>query len=736
MRRVSSMKWASRWTAIHVVAPRFVTTAASKAPPFTRSKPAPGRSLIYPTGGANQPVATTAELTTMKAELTTMKAELATMKAVAFKMGYVPMGYKKFAQSLLMVKPEDLTADIRNKEDDIRKIWDDIRKKEDDIRRAQDSPSAIAIIEAAKPSEGAAEGWLLSYPKIQPGKLPAPANLFALRNSFRKGEDDVRTTLNSRDKDGSLIVALEAGMGIGKSYTIDIANKLLFHESNPIVLKVTYNRQQNLSAERASEDAAAAGFIARLMLFVRNVGVTDMAGIVKEALLADPQGRELNPKAFVKWFLKHDSRRRKNPKARPVIIAVDELGMLSKGSQSQNSNDDPPVQGVLSVIAAIILEFKKHSTRPRSAIGLVTALPHLGLQSLSGRTVFPLDAVAFTQCEAKEFLLKNCRWTGSNRKRVESVVSEMLLYCGVHPRSLAVAAQLYNTAAHQVPTPAAVARGCKWKNKQGPKEDDIRDAISESYSSGSKSLGPKQERLWERAALMIGPTGDWMIPPTFFWSTVNDSQIQDVERSLYHIRKMFQFDTSDVPTKALETINYHWDCFRGVNHMPLIPPSMEVRPDSAEVEVKRLLLPKRFSLSQRKILGKGRKCLIRKIDRNTYYRPKAQNHRAIESMFVAKGPDSIPYLCLFQSKINSSLTGAIKSLNEAAEDLGRVWKGKFLLIVYALEARSAKLDSAGLPAGHHPVVVVDRDNIDTYFTPTIGTAVRLQVTRHGRARAT
>jgi hypothetical protein len=222
---------------------------------------------------------------------------------------------------------------------------------------------------------------------------------------------------------------------------------------------------------------------------------------------------------------------------------------------------------------------------------------------------------------------------------------------------------------HQVPTPAAVADECYWKDKQGPPENDIRDAILEAYISGSTSLGPAQKRLWERAALMLGPTGAWMIPPTFFWSTVDDSQIEDATLSLYHIRKMFKFDTSDVPTKALETSNYHWDCFRAANNLPLIPPSMEVIPHSAGAEVEQLFLPKRFSLYQGDVLGKGRRCLITSIDHNTYYRPKAQNHRAMESMFVAKGPDSVAYLCLFQSKINCDLNGAIDSLKEAAEDL-------------------------------------------------------------------
>jgi hypothetical protein len=153
---------------------------------------------------------------------------------------------------------------------------------------------------------------------------------------------------------------------------------------------------------------------------------------------------------------------------------------------------------------------------------------------------------------------------------------------------------------------------------------------------------------------------------------------------------------------------------------------MKVRPPSARAEVERLFLPRRFSVCKRNVLGKGRRCLIKKIYENTYYRPKARNHRAIESMFVAKGPDSIAYLCLFQYKINGNVKATIEALNEAAKDLGSVWKGKFLLIVFALNASSASVQGS-LPADHHPVLVVDRDSIDTYFTPTIGTAVRLQV---------
>jgi hypothetical protein len=725
---------------------------------------ASGRSVTHPAGDPNRPEEAVDELTDMKgelnalkAELTGVKAQLATMHFVAYAFGSVPEGYETFADILREMETGDLKADIRKIQDDIRKIQDDIRsltvrieRKEEDIRkegdirkekagekggnirRAQNSPSAMSIImEAAKAraSEEAATDWLLSYPLMQEGNLPDPANLATLQASFKKGEDAVRETLNSaKIGDGALIVSLQAGMGIGKSYAIDIADKLLFCGSEPIVLKVTYNRQPELSAEQESPKHASTGFIARLMLFVLKVGATGMDRIVREVLKADPESKELTSESFVEWFCTQFSN------SRPLIIAVDEIGMLSKGSQTENGTNDPPVQEVLSTLAEIIREFKTHPTRPRQAIGFVTALPHLNINSLSSRTVCALDAVAFTEEESNDFLRNNL--TEAHAKKTsepfKSVVYEMRLFCGLHPRSLAVAAKKYNCL-REIPTPAAVARDCKWKPwaglSQGLFEANIRDAVVENHRNGNFSLGEKQKLLLRRASLMKGPNGAWMIPPTFFWSDVDDRNLGNADLPLYHIREIFRFDTSEVPTKALERIHYHWNCFRSVNNLPLIPAAMIVGP--VDPELTRLVFPRWVFVSEVDVLGKDRTCSIEKINENTYYRPKSQNHRAIESMCVARASDSIAYLCLFQCKIDADLTRAIESLKEAAEDLKVIWGGKFLLIAFALGASG----SSTFPAGDHPTLVVDGDSIDKYFTPTIGTAVRLQMTRHGRAGA-
>ena len=54
---------------------------------------------------------------------------------------------------------------------------------------------------------------------------------------------------------GPVIVAVQSGMGNGKSYIIDIASQLLFIDRDPIVLKVSYNFSQDLGLEGMPENA-------------------------------------------------------------------------------------------------------------------------------------------------------------------------------------------------------------------------------------------------------------------------------------------------------------------------------------------------------------------------------------------------------------------------------------------------------------------------------------------------
>jgi len=132
------------------------------------------------------------------------------------------------------------------------------------------------------------------------------------------------------------------------------------------------------------------------------------------------------------------------------------------------------------------------------------------------------------------------------------------------------------------------------------------------------------------------------------------------------------------------------------------------------------------------VLGptKGSALQIDHVDSTKYYYPKASNHRAFESMCVAKSDDGVrEVLCLFQSKINADVAGAIDALNQAADELAELWDGPtktFLFIVFALDASP----EANLSAARHPILFVHRQNLNDYFTATLAPAAELCWIRH------
>ena len=112
--------------------------------------------------------------------------------------------------------------------------------------------------------------WYFSHPLFF-GKLPQCVNLSFLRGikgsgGFIDAESRVLDVLsNTDDSKGPVIVVVQSGMGIGKSYIIDIADQLLFVGRNPIVLKVSYNFAQNLDLEGELCNAGE-GLLARIVL--------------------------------------------------------------------------------------------------------------------------------------------------------------------------------------------------------------------------------------------------------------------------------------------------------------------------------------------------------------------------------------------------------------------------------------------------------------------------------------
>ena len=570
------------------------------------------------------------------------------------------------------------------------------------------NPDALTMLTTAKVKHDAT-AWNFAHPLLDSGKVTTTANIDALRSvdidpatgkqkdngGFAAAEKLVLEALPSQASasKGQLIIGVQAGMGIGKSHAIDVADQLFFVGRNPLVLKVTYNKNQTLHNDKLSPTNS---FFARVVLALHRNVPPDSDSLVRDVVVARQHTTELAAQAIAKFLLENTAR------GQPIIIAVDEIGMLENVAV---------IREVLSAISLLIREVYSLSDKrkKREIIGLVTALPNVDIKSFSKRQPIVVSPVSLGRAAATKLLKK----FAPSIKR--AAVAEILCFCGGHPRSLAVAAQLYtNDHTRAVPHPKTVADGCMWKISQGSNAKALVSAISDAYRMGDETLEGKMATLHSNA--MVMEIDDrYAIAPTVLWSCAK------VNDSLVDVRSMFKVDG--------ELTNYHWECFRRRNGHSVIPPRMAPsKPTTAS----------RFCFD---VTNVDTSSILKKkkgvtdgfsIDESKYYFPAASNHRAFESMCVAKSTKGKKRktLCLFQSKINNKLTLAIEGLNKAAKDLKEIWDGDFLFVIFALESKK----DADTSAAKHPVLLVTEETLDDYFTATLAPAAKLCLLRHKRHR--
>ena len=158
----------------------------------------------------------------------------------------------------------------------------------------------------------------------------------------------------------------------------------------------------------------------------------------------------------------------------PIIVGVDEIASLSK--------DLDALCEVLSTISGFIKQIDIQSKGNSKVIAVVTALPATDLGSVSGRQPIMIEPVALDDSQSVDMLKKLCP------EITDDAVKEICVMCGGHPRSLAVAATMYNgSMTKTVPTPENVAAKCLWKVGQGVGANAIAMALGEAYVDGDAS---------------------------------------------------------------------------------------------------------------------------------------------------------------------------------------------------------------------------------------------------------
>lgn len=592
--------------------------------------------------------------------------------------------------------------------------------------------------------------------------------LEALQTSFKKGVADVRSSLEAvvhhQDSKGPVILAIQSGIGIGKSHACDHAAELCFpgiKAEDVLVVKVSYNFKQGLVKERSGN--AEQGLLARMWMDL-NLNIDD--GLKVERVLVDfldRKGSLLNVDQVTDCILS------KTPKA--FILAIDEVGKLADGQQQDSARQ------VLSTACACLQELFRKDSSIRSAI-LVTALPSLNFRSLSERRPCYISLRPASDKVAREVFLKaveverkrmNQKRMATGRQRKPTAIKEefikmALLIAGGHYRTLVAYGQLIARKPLQLPSLELVAERSTYEKTPLDPEAYLK-AIIEQYSGNKRPL----EELSNAQGVVFQ---DAIVPLCMLRAVLELKEREELEgradTPLTHLDSMLLPPEAGLSAaKALEHHFEHWDAFRAANGLSVIPREFWNRhnlPSDLKYQFadKHLKEHWKSEMILHQHGGIHPEFIHTEIDEQYFYVPEAEknnsNHRAFESMAVAKAGDGTKYLVLYQSKIGG-MGASLTKLDAAAKDLssetpyyehkGEVfkcvikggipclhaehqglqprpkikhapakWTGKFLFIISALDQKKVP------EKVNHPTLFVTDASLNAYFTPTLAQGAR------------
>ena len=490
------------------------------------------------------------------------------------------------------------------------------------------------LTDAASPA-GAPNEWRLSYP--HDNRISLTPNLKALQKTFTLAERTITKNMKRYGNDPGnrdpLMIAVQAGMGIGKSHFIDIADQLLFvNKKKPLLLKVTYNRGQQLSEEKRAPDQS---LYARLVIAVHQNVPPNSYHLIQTAMA---EGK-LTVKEVAKYIAAE-------AQGRDVIIAVDEISALTKDTQE--------IGFVLSAMTDVQKELCL--THKRGCIGIITALPSVNIQSASMRSLLSVSPIPLNHKESLALLKGTVP-----SQFTDSQLEEVYLYCQGHPRSLAMSAQLMNgRTMPKVPDVDEVAGKCAWNIEQGSTAGDVVEALKEQFLHPTPQLTGTMKELYNKAMVMKDDAGRYLIPPTMLFSDKKDTT-----NALKYVHQMFRSDHGTTAAKQLESVNCAWEYFRCQHKMDVVPKVNGIlrgaSPTTSAYRFKfdHTKIPVTDSVLADVDVDKN----FKSIDPLSFYMPSYVSHRAFESMCVAADiTDTEQTLCLFQSKINIDLPTAIAKL--------------------------------------------------------------------------
>ena len=328
--------------------------------------------------------------------------------------------------------------------------------------------------------------------------------------------------------------------------------------------------------------------------------------------------------------------------------------------------------------------------------------------------------------EARDFIVKQLF---GKRKPTEQQMAMLVAACGTHFRSIVIGCRtLLDDDDPNVRTLLREIRGRTVQHMDESERRAIRD-----YTQRCVSVG-WVDALRRGVAPFLDNLGS-LAPPMVYIAFEKDARMPEFR---HPAKKLFETSAFISAPKQLEHCGYHYDRFRALYGLPVVPYGVEVCNVGSlgEAWFEKLKFPKDIAyeknLDTSSLFAVEGSSVLRtkhKLEFGKYFFPNDVNHPYIDRACLAAQPrGNRRCLVLYQDKINANgMPAAVKGLYDAASVLHDEMKIPVLCVAQVIVA---SLHTTSQNDFEHPYILIRDDNVPQFYTPTFAAALRFVRQRH------
>ena len=524
---------------------------------------------------------------------------------------------------------------------------------------------------------------------------------------------------NERDPRAPRVLGIHAGTGSGKTHALLDAAQ---HLKATTAIYITYDMGQGLKLDHTKPSIAS---LLRILLRhpsngnLSNLSCDEAFACCRTVLSRFAEERLLD---FVVSYIA-EKEKGQNARAPHVVIAVDEIRKLMVTS-------DAPVLAVTSTLGLLASKLEGNGVK---CTVIISALTESAFVTENDRLIVKVRLPQPSD-EARAFIVKQLF---GKRKPTEQQVAMLVAACGTHFRSIVIGCQaLLHNCSLDVWTLVDKIRERTEQNMDESERVAIRDYTQRCVSVGSEGaqtpvVAPFLDNLGSLA------------PPIVCIAFKKDVGMPEFR---HPAEKLLEATTFISAPRQLLHCGYHYDRFRALYGLPVVPYGVEVcNGGTLGAEwFKELTFPMEIAFKKgddtSSLFAEKGSRVVRtkhKLEFGKYFFPNPVNHpygfpdmdrTSTEPALAVHCRDNTMCLVLYRDEIDGDeMPAVVDGLNTAASALQKEMKIPVLCVAQVI---GASLNTTSQNDFKHPYILIRDDEVPQFYTPTFAAALRFVQQRH------